>query len=136
MDDDWYRFDDNRERNHGSTPGYENVLGVAVIPICGNAGAETGQSAPIQWHDVYDRMAFVRRFYCDGRPRFTGICTDIDFRGEVAGVSIRLMCYFMAPAEKAHPCHSDGKRFIPPPMRLPVQRTIFLFPTGGWVQLV
>ncbi|SQA83217.1 Uncharacterised protein [Citrobacter freundii] len=51
MEDDWYGYDDNRGRESRSDPGYDNVLGVAVIPDMRNAGAKTGQSASVQWND-------------------------------------------------------------------------------------
>ncbi|VGD85460.1 Uncharacterized protein conserved in bacteria (DUF2313) [Klebsiella quasipneumoniae] len=49
MDDDWYGYDDNRGRESRSDPGYDNVLGVAVIPICGTLVQKLGIPTGRAW---------------------------------------------------------------------------------------
>ena len=61
MDDDWYGYDDNRGRESRSDPGYDNVLGVAVIPICGTLVQKLGSLRPYSGMTGYDgiRQAFL-----------------------------------------------------------------------------
>ena len=106
MEDDWYGYDDNRGRESRSDPGYDNVLGVAVIPICGTLVQKLGSLRPYSGMTGYDgiRQAFLTAME---DPDISGICLDIDSPGgEVAGCHLRL------PGEKAYPCHSDGKRLF------------------------
>jgi hypothetical protein len=46
MEDDDYCYDDDQGRNTRRDPGYDNVAGVAVIPIRGTR-AKTGKPAPL-----------------------------------------------------------------------------------------
>jgi hypothetical protein len=61
MDDDWYSFDDNRGRESRNDPGYENVLGIAVIPISGTLVQKLGSLRPYSGMTGYDgiRQAFL-----------------------------------------------------------------------------
>lgn len=84
-DDDWYGYDDKRGRESRSDPGYDNVLGVAVIPICGTLVQKLGSLRPYSGMTGYDgiRQAFLTAME---DPDITGICLDIDSPGgEVAG---------------------------------------------------
>jgi ClpP class serine protease len=85
MEDDWYGYDDNRGRESRSDPGYDNVLGVAVIPICGTLVQKLGSLRPYSGMTGYDgiRQAFLTAME---DPDISGICLDIDSPGgEVAG---------------------------------------------------
>ena len=85
MDDDWYSFDDNRGRESCNDPGYENVLGIAVIPISGTLVQKLGSLRPYSGMTGYDgiRQAFLTAMEDQD---VTGICLDIDSPGgEVAG---------------------------------------------------
>ena len=85
MDDDWYSFDDNRGRESRNDPGYENVLGIAVIPISGTLVQKLGSLRPYSGMTGYDgiRQAFLTAMEDQD---VTGICLDIDSPGgEVAG---------------------------------------------------
>jgi hypothetical protein len=61
MDDDWYSFDDNRGRESRNDPGYDNVLGIAVIPISGTLVQKLGSLRPYSGMTGYDgiRQAFL-----------------------------------------------------------------------------
>jgi ClpP class serine protease len=68
-----------------SDPGYDNVLGVAVIPICGTLVQKLGSLRPYSGMTGYDgiRQAFLTAME---DPDISGICLDIDSPGgEVAG---------------------------------------------------
>lgn len=85
MDDDWYSFDDNRGRESRNDPGYENVLGIAVIPIYGTLVQKLGSLRPYSGMTGYDgiRQAFLTAMEDQD---VSGICLDIDSPGgEVAG---------------------------------------------------
>ena len=85
MDDDWYSFDDNRGRESRNDPGYENVLGIAVIPISGTLVQKLGSLRPYSGMTGYDgiRQAFLTAMEDQD---VSGICLDIDSPGgEVAG---------------------------------------------------
>ena len=85
MEDDWYGYDDNRGRESRSDPGYDNVLGIAVIPICGTLVQKLGSLRPYSGMTGYDgiRQAFLTAME---DPDISGICLDIDSPGgEVAG---------------------------------------------------
>ena len=80
MEDDWYGYDNNRGRESRSDPGYDNVLGVAVIPICGTLVQKLGSLRPYSGMTGYDgiRQAFLTAME---DPDITGICLDIDSPG-------------------------------------------------------
>ncbi|MDH0996384.1 S49 family peptidase [Klebsiella pneumoniae] len=85
MDDDWYSFDDSRGRESRNDPGYENVLGIAVIPISGTLVQKLGSLRPYSGMTGYDgiRQAFLTAMEDQD---VSGICLDIDSPGgEVAG---------------------------------------------------
>lgn len=73
MEDDWYGYDDNRGRESRSDPGYDNVLGVAVIPICGTLVQKLGSLRPYSGMTGYDgiRQAFLTAME---DPDISGIC--------------------------------------------------------------
>nr|VUD31977.1 Uncharacterised protein [Raoultella sp. NCTC 9187] len=53
-DDDWYGYDDKRGRESKRDPGYDNVAGVAVIPICGTLVQKLGSLRPYSGMTGYD----------------------------------------------------------------------------------
>nr|DAQ51540.1 MAG TPA: hypothetical protein [Caudoviricetes sp.] len=84
-DDDWYGYDDSRGRESKRDPGYDNVAGVAVIPVCGTLVQKLGSLRPYSGMTGYDgiRQAFLTAL---ADPEVNGICLDIDSPGgEVAG---------------------------------------------------
>ena len=84
-DDDWYGYDDKRGRESKRDPGYDNVAGVAVIPICGTLVQKLGSLRPYSGMTGYDgiRQSFLTAL---ADPEVNGICLDIDSPGgEVAG---------------------------------------------------
>lgn len=85
MEDDWYGYDDDRGRETRRDPGYDNVAGVAVIPVCGTLVQKLGSLRPYSGMTGYDgiRQAFLSAL---ADPEIEAICLDIDSPGgEVAG---------------------------------------------------
>lgn len=85
MSDDGYGYDNDRSRESKRDPGYDNVAGVAVIPICGTLVQKLGSLRPYSGMTGYDgiRQAFLTAM---ADPEISGICLDIDSPGgEVAG---------------------------------------------------
>lgn len=112
MDDDWYSFDDSRGRESRNDPGYENVLGIAVIPICGTLVQKLGSLRPYSGMTGYDgiRQAFLTAMEDQD---VSGICLDIDSPGgEVAGCFDLVDVIYNSRGEKAYSCHSDRKRLF------------------------
>lgn len=85
MSDESYGYDDNRRRSTQCDPGYDNVAGIAVIPIQGTLVQKLGCLRPYSGMTGYDgiRQTFLTAM---ADPEITGICLDIDSPGgEVAG---------------------------------------------------
>ncbi|CBG89341.1 S49 family peptidase [Citrobacter rodentium] len=85
MSDESYGYDDNRRRSTQRDPGYDNVAGIAVIPIQGTLVQKLGCLRPYSGMTGYDgiRQTFLTAM---ADPEITGICLDIDSPGgEVAG---------------------------------------------------
>lgn len=84
-DDDFYGYDNERERETNRDPGYDNVCGIAVIPIQGTLVQKLGTLRPYSGMTGYDgiRQSFLTAI---ADPDVTGICLDVDSPGgEVAG---------------------------------------------------
>lgn len=99
-DDDYYCYDDNRERDTRRDPGYDNVAGVAVIPICGTLVQKLGSLRPYSGMTGYDgiRQSFLTAM---SDPEVNGVCLDIDSPGgEVAGCFDLVDAIYNARGEK------------------------------------
>lgn len=85
MEDDDYVYDGSRPRKTRRDFGYDNVAGIAVLPICGTLVQKLGSLRPYSGMTGYDgiRQAFLSAM---ADPDINGICLDIDSPGgEVAG---------------------------------------------------
>lgn len=100
MEDDDYCYDDDQGRNTRRDPGYDNVEGVAVIPVRGTLVQKLGSLRPWSGMTGYDgiRQAFLTAM---ADPEVEGVCLDIDSPGgEVAGCFDLVDVIYNARGEK------------------------------------
>lgn len=82
MEDDWYGYDDNRGRESRSDPGYDNVLGVAVIPIP-QFTLNWGESP----QEVIDRVARWSALLYYDQPDGNLLLTRVGTRRAASGIA-------------------------------------------------